>query len=316
MSLLILAGLKDIEIDAVAVRLNQRGASFFRLNTFTLDCHQYTQAWGHARNGRVDALPFNLDQVTAVWNRLPINIRGYVTKEDAPETAFLKEETFWFLHNIGALLSHARWINPLVEEERAHCKVVQLSLAQSAGLRIPRTVLSNDPERIQGFISEVGATVYKPVFHSGQITTASDLAVYTTDLASNAVDHLNEIRPCPGFFQERIPKRSDLRVIVIGDRIFPIRIKSQDHPLGQVDWRRAPFDALECEACSLPSDVCSGIRRLMSDLGLVTAAMDFVETANGDLYFLEVNPGGRWLQFSARTVEPIAEALVDCLIGD
>ena len=314
MSVLILAGLKDIEIDAVAVRLNRRGSPFFRLNTFTIDCHQYSQSWAHG-HARADALPFRVDEVTTVWNRLPINIRGYVTKDDPPPAAFVKEECFWFLQNIGALVPHARWINPPVEEERANCKVRQLSLAQKVGLRVPRTLLSNDPLKIRELANEVGTLVYKAIFHSGQITTGSDLAVYTTELSASSLEHLSEIRTCPGFFQAKIAKRSDLRVIVIGDRIFPVRIKSQEHPLSQIDWRRAPFDEVDCESCSLPLEVCDGIRQMMAELGIVTAAMDFVEGTDGHLYFLEVNPGGRWLQFSARTVEPIAEALVDCLVG-
>lgn len=314
MSVLILAGLKDIEIDAVAVRLNERGTPFFRLNTFTLDLHQYSQGWGSSST-RVDMLPLRLEDVTTVWNRLPINIRGYVAKEDPPESAFVKEECFWFLQNIGALVPNARWINPPVQEERANCKALQLTLAQRAGLRLPATLLSNDPSQIRQFADRVGTLVYKAIFHSGQITTGSDLAVYTTELSADALAHLDEVRPCPGFFQARIAKAYDLRVIVIGERIFPIRIKSQEHQLSQIDWRRAPFDEVECESCTLPAEVCRSIRQLMAELGIVTAAMDFIEGADGNLYFLEVNPGGRWLQFSARTVEPIAEALVDCLAG-
>lgn len=315
MSILILSGLKDIEIDAISVRLNERNADFFRLNTYTIEQENFS--FSFINNQFEASIPFDLKKVDTIWNRIPINIRGIVNKNDPPEKVFLAEETFWFLHNIGSLLPNVRWINHPVQEEFAHCKLNQLQEAQKIGIKLPKTILSNSTKEIQDFYKENNKNiVYKPIFHSGQITTGDSLAVYTSLVADEQIKNIDSIKECPGFFQEFIKKEYDIRVIIIGNRVFPVRIHSQKHQDSQVDWRKAPFDELDCELITLPNDIETKCISLVKNLGILTAAMDIVETKDGELYFLEVNPGGRWLQFSVRTVQPIAEALTDLLLNE
>jgi hypothetical protein len=42
---------------------------------------------------------------------------------------------------------------------------------------------------------------------------------------------VDDLRPRPGLFQRRIAKRFDLRLTVVGDRLFTVSIHFQDDPL-------------------------------------------------------------------------------------
>jgi glutathione synthase/RimK-type ligase-like ATP-grasp enzyme len=52
---------------------------------------------------------------------------------------------------------------------------------------------------------------------------------------------------------------------------------------------------------------------LMRGLGIDYGAIDMRRTADGEYYFLEVNPAGQWLFVEQRTEQPITKALVDLL---
>jgi hypothetical protein len=55
-----------------------------------------------------------------------------------------------------------------------------------------------------------------------------------TDEHEAALDAVTEL-PC--FFQQHVPKRHELRVTVIGDRVFAARIDSQEDPRTATDHR-------------------------------------------------------------------------------
>jgi hypothetical protein len=64
----------------------------------------------------------------------------------------------------GALLTRFRgaWINDPVRAHYAENKLVQLRAAKAAGFRVPRTIVSQDPEEIRGFC-HAHQTIVKPV---------------------------------------------------------------------------------------------------------------------------------------------------------
>src|SRR6478735_1106772 len=73
---------------------------------------------------------------------------------------------------LGALMTAFRgmWISPPEATRLAQNKLVQLHEAQAAGLRIPRTLVSQDPEQVRAFHEELGinpGVIVKPV-HGAQ----------------------------------------------------------------------------------------------------------------------------------------------------
>jgi predicted ATP-grasp superfamily ATP-dependent carboligase len=74
------------------------------------------------------------------------------------------------------------------------------------------------------------------------------------------------------------------------------------------------YRALRHEVIELPDAVEQGIRRFMTESGLLLASMDFSVDRDGRYYFLESNPaGGQYGWLEAKTGVPLTEAVADLL---
>lgn len=107
-------------------------------------------------------------------------------------------------------------------------------------------------------------------------------------------------------FQARVDKVGDVRVTVVGDRVFAVRIDG-----GQLDWR-AHYPSLTYTLIPCPPDTRHAIGAYMTTYGLLFAAFDFALTASGEWVFLESNPNGQWA-WIAEQEDAVAEALADLL---
>src|SRR5262249_28406868 len=124
---------------------------------------------------------------------------------------------------------------------------------------------------------------------------------------------LANVKYAPVIFQQYIPAKVDLRITVVGERIFPACIYSQDTEY-KVDFRMT-MDAARVEPAELPSDVSAMLRALMGRVGLVYGAIDMRLTPDDEYVFLEVNPAGQWLFIEHRTGQPISEAMAELMVA-
>jgi hypothetical protein len=67
-------------------------------------------------------------------------------------------------------LLDATWMNPPDHDERAGRKAFQLKVAREAGLAIPRTCITTDPERARAFIAAEGGEVIYKTFTATEAT--------------------------------------------------------------------------------------------------------------------------------------------------
>ncbi|MFE1411185.1 hypothetical protein ACFW6F_10300 [Streptomyces sp. NPDC058746] len=114
--------------------------------------------------------------------------------------------------------------------------------------------------------------------------------------------------------QERIDKKLEIRVTVVGDRVLAAAIDSQAAEVTRDDWRRDVFQAPHL-VHDLPEHVAERCRRLLRRYGLLFGALDFILTPDGEYMFLELNPNGEWDWVEALTGLPVASALGDVLTG-
>ena len=57
------------------------------------------------------------------------------------------------------------------------------------------------------------------------------------------------------------------------------------------------------------------LKQLVGRLGLNFGAVDLIETPDGELVFLEVNPNGQWLWIERITGAPMCQAMARLLTG-
>ena len=72
---------------------------------------------------------------------------------------------------------------------------------------------------------------------------------------SGELSQIDLIANTPGIFQETIPKRIELRITVIGRKVFATEIHSQTSAESLSDWRRADIERLPHDVHALPHDI-------------------------------------------------------------
>jgi len=209
----------------------------------------------------------------------------------------------------------AFWVNP-PPIRRAELKPVQLHEAARAGLTVPHTLMSNDPERIRRFLGEhPGRAVYKPFFpaqwdQDDRVALLLTNAVTPDDLPSDEV-----LRLSPGIFQEKVEKSHELRVTILGEHVVTARLLSQESESTLLDWR-AGAGKIRVEPDRLPDEVERACLRLMRGLGIVFGCFDFIVTPEGEHVFLEVNPAGQFLWVEEACPDlPMLAPFVDFLLA-
>lgn len=266
-----------------------------------------TAVWGeddrpslrlHAPDG-----PIPLDRVRAVWWRRlrPLTLDAAVTGPTA--RAFATSETSQALNGVLDSLD-ATWMNPRCADDAAHHKPLQWTVARSLGLRVPRTIVTTDPDEARRFIAAMSPrrVVFKAFLASLEAWRETRL-VQQEDL-----ERLELVRLAPVIFQEYV-EGVDLRVTVVGDRTFcaSIDARTTTYP---VDMRMVIGEA-RVTSEELPAGVEDRLLALLRRLGLRYGAVDLRRTDAGEHHFLEVNPAGQWLFVERLTGMPITQAVVE-----
>ncbi len=177
-------------------------------------------------------------------------------------------------------------------------KPYQLALLEAAGLPVPISLWSNDPEAVKRFCTEHEA-IYKPV--AGGAATRKVEAKDLTD------ERLAKLRGAPVCFQELLPG-DDVRVYVIDGRVVcALRIDTD-----AIDFRQHEN---RITAIELPDEVAQQCVRAAEVIGLRYTGMDIKADREGRYKILELNPSAMFLGFEARAGVDIRGPLCDALIA-
>jgi glutathione synthase/RimK-type ligase-like ATP-grasp enzyme len=189
----------------------------------------------------------------------------------------------------------------------AERKPYQLHLAQTAGLTVPNTLISNDPRRVQEFVEESqGTAVFKT------LTGTAPWFVPTSPFTSELTQDLGGLRHAPVLVQERIRKRAEVRVNIFGERVFAALVWRQDDQ-DTLDWRLDR--SIVWEPHTLPHSVSDSLLRIMARLGLDYGCLDLCVRDDDEYVFLEVNPSGQFIFVELDTGQPLTLAMAQLLAG-
>lgn len=306
-------------VELVAEALARKGARPFRLNTdrFPSSVRLSARA-GDERAARLvtDAgAQLSSEEVRAVWAR-----KLWPPRLDADLDARFREmcvrESVAALEGFLDALHGARWVNDTERERAAENKQRQLRLAARAGLRVPRTLVTNDPAAARQFFAETeGRMVAKLLRPLTVSMNAPSLFVYTSLVREEDLADAETLRHSPVVFQELIPKARELRVAWVAGEAFTGALDASGTAHGQTDWRRASPEECRWQRAELPAEVSRGLQALMLRLGLVFGAIDLIRTPTGEHVFLEVNPAGEWGMLERDLGLPIADAIARALLA-
>jgi len=254
----------------------------------------------------------------SVWARRPHRREEFPSAYPGDQ-AFIAQQWAQFQNNFLALhdfFLDALWVNSPGAAVRAENKLVQLQEASVCGLKVPPTLVSNDPDRIRQFIASHRKTIHKPLYGHGWRDPENGRVFDTPAVLIEDVNSLDDaaMALCPGIFQAYIDKTCDIRIAVIGAHIFAIRL-DDGHGHAFVDWRtETRSQSLNAQLFQLPSALKSKLMALMGRLDLAFGAIDLVVDRAGDAHFLEINQSGQFLFMETWVKElPLLQAMCSML---
>ena len=263
---------------------------------------------GRRRRWTLEGPGFSIavEDVTGVWWRRPRLLQAEPGLP-AEHEDFALRQADEALSGLAASLP-ARWVNHPWRDAAASHKPFQLAAAERAGLRLPRTLVTNDPARARSFLA---AARGKRVVHKALHATPEDW--HTTRMVGpEDRRRLPALRLAPVILQEYVPG-VDVRVTAVGGALFAAAIDARE-TASPHDFRPV-YDDARVEPLELPAVLAGRLRALLAELGLSYAAIDLRRREDGEYVFLEVNPSGQWLFVERRTGLPITGAVAALLAG-
>jgi glutathione synthase/RimK-type ligase-like ATP-grasp enzyme len=205
------------------------------------------------------------------------------------------------------------WVGYPPKLRRAEIKASQLAEASKAGLRTPRTFISNDPARATAFVDGLNGArcAVKPLVAVRASDGQADRLPLTTVLPPH--HPLDSIALAPTILQPYIDKACELRCVVIGEQIFCAKLDSQASDTTRHDWRAGYAGHIDHEVFALPEHVQTSIHCLMQSFGINFASIDLILTPGGEFVFLDLNPNGQWLWLEIELGLPLVASMADLL---
>lgn len=305
-SYLILSSTLDFSTDYVCAEMKARGLSYLRLNR-----DQFAEYIVEYRDNTLYVImdeeiylvaPESLE---SVFFRSPVFIRS--NKPYSLEKQLYRSQWSSFIRNL-TVFSGARWLNHPMSTYQAENKIYQLDIAKRVGLKVPETVITNDSAGLIDSKTYIVKALDTPLFfEAGQ-----EMFTYST-AATGAEIKASSLRMAPVIIQEYVEDKVDLRVTVIGNKLFPAFITKNGHGI-KGDWRKTPKEELEYNKASIPRDIEEKLLLLMKKLNISFGGIDLMLRSN-DYYFVEVNPTGEWGWIEASVQYDIHGAIVDWMVN-
>lgn len=318
----------DPHTDMVMIELRKMGHQPVRLHpadfpmsasiTLTFDREHWNGELGLRRG------PLALDEIKSVWWRRP---EPHVVADDLQkaEQDFAFKETGHTFAGLWSILD-CYWMSFPFNIRRASNKIEQLQRAARLGFRVPKTLVTNDPEQARQFYEAChGQMIYKTLYiplldwaekepYPPGTEVPDARTVYTTLITSEQLQVLETVRTAPCQFQELIPKHLELRVTIIGEDMFVCEIHSQEDERTSLDWRH--YEApIPYKKGSLPPEIADKCFALMKSYGLNYSAFDLILTPEGEYVFIENNPAGQCFFVQDRIPEfKMVEAVASYLL--
>lgn len=303
-TVLVITNTIDLTVDYLIDKYSDQ-VRFFRLNTDRFQdyniCINSEESFIEYRDKSSSLL---LSECDALYYRkisLP-------TLEDYPfkYKQMMQREMMILIDGIAEIAGHIAITRPSVMR-RADNKVIQLNNAKKTGFNMPDSLITNSDQAATAF-SLTTKSIVKPL-SIGKIMSSDTIGFIQTNIVDEGAE-INGLDYSPAYFQSYQSKDYEVRLTIVGDKLFGVRIDSSD----KIDWRKENAK-LKYSKIEIPSSIAEKCLEMMEDLNLKFAAFDFI-VSQGDFYFLELNANGQWLWLEKELNLGIAEAIIFMLKSD
>lgn len=252
----------------------------------------------------INGVSINLSEIDFVWYRRFSLIETTYLLNKLSEFKERKSEFNFYIYteykqtvlSVLNLLRNKMSINCFETFFNNNNKISNLSIAKSIGFNVPKYILSNEYEKIKKFGVENNWNIILKTFFSFDFYEKNE-QFYIPVRKINFQElekHQKSIKICPVFFQEYIEKKYELRVVLIGLKIFAFAIYSQEIEEAKIDFRIPNLFDLKYELVELPLDLKQKLLNYAEINNLDFCFFDLIFTPENKYYFLECNIDGEW----------------------
>lgn len=292
-SILIISNNDDFSTDMVCSYMHKNKFNYLRINRD--DLPSYKVNWDISKMQltlQIDNHTFTINSsLKAIYYRAPTFLRESFYKHCSFEEQIKLSQWMAFIRNLMCF-ENVFWMNNPQDIYRAENKLYQLLIADSVGLKTPKTFIQNNHKNIENeklyAVKSIDTAIFgdeqSSYFSYTKILTGKELKCYKLNIA-------------PICLQDYIEEKIDIRVTYIDGNIYASSITNEDKSV-YGDWRLQKTN-LKYSAYELPNKICEQIKQFMTKLNLSFGGIDLMYSHN-NYYFVEVNPTGEW----AWLVEP------------
>jgi len=318
-TILILNRYGDEHVSLVTKGLSSAGAPYFWFDPADFPSKaevtlQYDRSGPIQRTLRWRGRDVELSSIRVIWDRQPAEPLPSSEVTDPSLQAWVKHESRVFLAGLWDSLD-CWWVPGKPGDVRsAYEKMYQLTVASQIGFRIPRTRIGNRPQDLTETYAEYdGHLVSKSIAQHLVKRNGENFLAFTHVIRRRDAVNYRSIRYAPLILQEYVPKELELRITVVGSRVFAAEIHSQATRSTRDDWRHYDLNRTPYLPHRLPARVEGLCTEFVRALGLCFGAIDMILTPEGEYVFLEINPNGQWGWIQSLTGLPIGQAIAELL---
>jgi len=303
---LIVSSIYDFSVDLVVQELEKRNVDYLRINKENLSQYEINinpvKKEFHISGEGVDR---KITKVKSIWFRQAVFLRNTPAKALSLEEQLSRSQWSAFLRSL-MLFEDSYWMNWPASTYAAESKPYQLMIASEVGFKVPATEIGNSFKNSKILDTKIIVKSLDTVL----LRDGDDcLFTYTSNVEASELikGHINS---APLIVQHYVNQKTDIRVTVIENDIFAVKITSNGAGIDD-DWRLTKRERIEYTDIPLPDELVKSCKLFMKRLNLNFGAIDFIES-NGEYYFIEINPTGEWgwLSNEKRAIEKyIADAL-------
>lgn len=246
--------------------MNQKGIKYHRLNA-----DEFKNV-----NLSINLYPERKEDISSIW------IRRFALPEEfnsTQENKWLYQEYRAFIFNY-IVSKRVKIMSDPYSIDKAENKSLQLSIARDIGFNIPKTLITGNFEEIKKFRECMNASiVIKPIYMNQVDDGDTTYQIFSNILKDSDLENYKDYSPFPSIFQEYIEKEYEIRVTVVGKKIFSAKVDSQSNPNTKIDWRR---ERMKFEKYELPDDIKVKCIELVEKLNLSFGAIDLIKAKNGN----------------------------------
>jgi glutathione synthase/RimK-type ligase-like ATP-grasp enzyme len=288
---LFLTNRDDVSVEYLIEKFKQHSDQYLRINSEDIGLLEFEVDPRGVIRCLVENIAYDLSQVHSVlFKRVPSKFNTPIEDPDRP---YLNNERKHFFEGLYLTFSGAKWINPMFLTQIAERKIYQLHTASRLGLSTPKSILTNKSATALQFLRGNNASIIKPVSNGLQVLKETTYSIYTTEISATGFEDLDLAATfeTPVFLQEKVTNRADIRVTIVGQYIFTVKITKDGD---DVDWRK-PDIKKRYELIQLPKKLEKNLLSMNAFFGMIYSAIDLILTPEGEYIFLEINPVGEWV---------------------